>query len=58
MTQILRCGDADLASPPRPRLTTRMSVIGLNAVDKPAVIPAVSTADGHAVPSTILRRGR
>lgn len=58
MTQILRCGDADLASPTRPRLTTRMSVIGLNAVDKPTVIPAMSTTDGHAVPSTILRRGR
>ena len=58
MTQILRCGDADLASPPRPRLTTRMSVTALNAVDKPAVIPAVSTTDGHAVPNTILRRGR
>ena len=58
MTQILRCGDADLASPPRPRLTTRMSVTGLNAVDKPTVIPAVSTTDGHAVPSTILRKGR
>ena len=58
MTQILRCGDADLVSPPRPRLTTRMSVTGLNAVDKPTVIPAVSTTDGHAVPSTILRRGR
>jgi hypothetical protein len=35
-----------------------MSVVGLNAVDKPAVIPAVSTTDGHAVPSTILRKGR
>ncbi len=58
MTQILRCGDADFASPPRPWLTTSMSVTGLNAVDKPAVIPAVSTTDGHAVPSTILRRGR
>lgn len=58
MTQILRCGDADIASPPRPRLSTRMSVTGLNAVDNPTVIPAVSTTDGHAVPSTILRRGR
>ena len=58
MTQILRCGEADIASPPRPRLSTRMSVTGLNAVDKPTVIPAVSTTDGHAVPSTILRRGR
>ena len=58
MTQILRCGDADLASPPRPRLTTRTSATGLTAVDKPTVIPAVSTTDGHAVPSTILRRGR
>lgn len=58
MTQILRCGGADLVSPPRPWPTTCMSVTGLNAVDKPAVIPAVSTTDGHAVPSTILRRGR
>ena len=41
MTQILRCGDADLASPPRPRLTTRMSVTGLNAVDKPTSSPGV-----------------
>lgn len=58
MTQILRCGDADLASPSRPWLTTCMSVNGLNAVDKPGVVPGASTTIGHAVPSMILRRGR
>ncbi len=58
MRQILRCGDADLASTPRPWLTTCMSVTGTNAVDKPVIIPVASTTDGHAVPSTILRRGR
>ena len=57
MTQIFRCGDADFASPPRPRPTTRMSVTDLNAVDKPVVVPVASTTVGHAVPSMILRRG-
>ncbi len=57
MTQILRWGDADLASPPRTWLTTCMSGTDTNAVDKPVVIPGASTTDGHAVPSMILRKG-
>ena len=57
MTQILCCGDADLASPPRPWPTTRMSVTDPNAVDKPVVVPGASTTIGHAVPNMILRRG-
>jgi hypothetical protein len=57
MTQILRWGDADFASPLRPRLTTCMSAIDTKAVDKPVVIPGVSTTDGHPVPSMILRKG-